>query len=447
MVDLSLDFQRISLERSPPTQYHTLHLTYPALHLLPKGAWLYLDPPTDCCYRETPRLGSYHLSPDNISFFHRFPVNPMVRFLPRLEIASDLLATNTLAAAAGQSHLGCVSFVDGRGGVQHIICLKVAWAHEDEASSATHYTYQLSDVELRGTFALNAAHNAHPWLDLLFNLAYRCSDRAYLHVREQLRTQEFTSMVQQELTWSGLWNSVPDVPGHELLMTRLECQLEDGSKVALGSVDAENLAAHAGQMLNILLPCGHTQRYMYALLRAMPDHKCLEASCRKCSLPILGPADVIALANRLNRKERYSFYWEEVELTALDAPILMTGREIEASVEEVCDVLEDMLNGFEVPSSATPSALSLVGMLETQAVLRALQQELRSAGNIVQATPAKLLAGLESETMLVLKRSKADGDQDLRTLLPPGLLEFLARWLRRTVNSLSGVSRSHGKRA
>ena len=105
MDDLNLAFQRSVLGHSPPTQYHTLHLIYPSLHLIPEGSWLYLNPPTDCCYREAPRLGTYHLTPDNLSFFHRFPVNHMVRFLPRLEIASDLLAINTLAAVAGRSHL------------------------------------------------------------------------------------------------------------------------------------------------------------------------------------------------------------------------------------------------------------------------------------------------------------------------------------------------------
>lgn len=126
MADLISTFERIALEHSPPPiQYHTLYLTYPALHLLPEGTWLYLSPPTDCCYREAPRLESYHLTVDNLSFFHRFPVNPLVRFLPPLEIASDLLAINTLAAAAGRSHLECASFIDAAGEVQHVICLTV----------------------------------------------------------------------------------------------------------------------------------------------------------------------------------------------------------------------------------------------------------------------------------------------------------------------------------
>ena len=441
MDDLNLTFQRFGMKSSPPVQYHTLHLTYPALHLIPEGSWLYLNPPTDCCYREAPRLGTYHLTPDNLSFFHRFPVNPMVRFLPRLEIATDLLAINTLAAAAGRSYLECVSFSNAEGQVQHIICLRVSWAHDDAAYGPTHYIYQLSDIELTCTFGLNAAHNAHPWLDLLFNLVYRCSDRAYLHVQEQLRAQNPTTMVHQELLWSSVWNSQPNLPGRELLMTRLECQLGDGSKIPLSNLDAENLAAHAGQPLSIVLPCGHSQLYMYAMIRAMPDHKCLEASCTKCSQPVLGPADVVALSNRLNRAERCNFSWAEVELAMLDAPVLATEREIEASVDVVCGVLEDTLHGLEVPSSATPSLLSLVNSPETQVVLRALQQELCSAGNVVQATPAKLLHGLESEAMNVLERFMVNRDEELAACLPPGLLEFLARWLRRTVNDLSGVYR------
>lgn len=315
------------------------------------------------------------------------------------------------------------------------------WAHDDAACGPAQYTYQLSDVELTCTFGLNAAHNAHPWLDLLFNLVYRCSDRAYLHVQEQLRAYDPTTMVHQELMWTKVWNSQPNLPGHEILMTRLECVLEDGSKISLSSLDAENLAAHAARPLSIVLPCGHTQLYMYAMIRAMPDHKCLEASCRKCSQPVLGPADVIALSNRLNRVERYNFYWAEVELAALDAPVLETGREIEASVDDVCVVLEDTLHGLEMPSSVTPSAFSLAGMPETQVVLRALQQELRNAGNVVQATPTKLLHGLELEAMTVLRSFMVDGEEESADCLPLGLLEFLDRWFRMTVNDASGLHR------
>lgn len=441
MDDLSSTFQRCSMGPSRPAQYHTLHLTYPALHLIPEGSWLYLNPPADCCYREAPQLGTYHLSPDNLSFFHRFPVRPMARFMPHLVLASDLLSINSLATAPGQSHLECVSFFNAAGVIRHRISLTVSWAHGDAAPGRTQYTWQLSDFQLTSTLGLNAAHNAHPWLDLLFNLVFRCSDRAYLHVQEQLRAQDPTTMGHQELLLRNVWNSEPDIPGHEKLMTRLECECDDGNKVPLSELDSENLMAHAGQPLSIVLPCGHKQLYMYAMIRAMPDLRCLEASCRECGLPVLAPADVTALSNRLNRVEMYNFYWAEAELATLDVPILVTAREIEASVEDVCWILEDTLNGLEVPSLATPSALSLVSMPETQVVLRALQQELRKAGNVVQATPAKLLHSLESEATNVLGKLVVDGEEELAACLPPGLLKFLGKWLRRTVNDLSGVYR------
>ena len=75
-------------------------------------------------------------------------------------------------------------------------------------------------------------------------------------------------MVHQELLLRNVWNSQPDIPGHEILMTRLECQCDDGNKVPLSELDAENLMAHAGQPLSIVLPCGHAQLYMYAMIRA-----------------------------------------------------------------------------------------------------------------------------------------------------------------------------------
>lgn len=137
MDDLSSTFQKCSMEHSRPAQYHTLHLTYPALHLIPEGSWLYLNPPADCCYREAPQLGTYHLTPDNLSFFHRFPVHPMARSMPRLVLASDLLSINALATAPGQSHLECVSFFNAAGVIRHIISLTVSWAHGDAAPGRT----------------------------------------------------------------------------------------------------------------------------------------------------------------------------------------------------------------------------------------------------------------------------------------------------------------------
>lgn len=74
MADLSSALAAITLDLSAPTRYHVLHMTYPALHLLPDGVEPYLDPPKDQVYREKPHLGLYHLNSPNLSFFHRFAI-------------------------------------------------------------------------------------------------------------------------------------------------------------------------------------------------------------------------------------------------------------------------------------------------------------------------------------------------------------------------------------
>jgi hypothetical protein len=168
---------------------------------------------------------------------------------------------------------------------------------------------------------------------------------------------------------------------------------------------------------------------------------CLEASCHTCDQPVLRPEDMIALTNQLSRMEREWFIWQEDYLIALDKPVLTTGWQIEASVHNVCQALEDTLNGFDVPSSATPTALSFVHLPETHAVLRVLQQELRGAGDVLRATPSDLLQDLEAESRRALMWLVGSTDQDSTVFLPPGLLSFLGEWLRRTVNFLSGAHR------
>jgi hypothetical protein len=140
MADISSALENMTLENAPPppTQHHVLNLIYPAIRLLPDGTSLHLARPMDCAHREQPRLGTYHLSAENLSFF------------------------------------------------------------QDKDADIVQYRYELSDADLRRTFSLNAAHNAYPWLDLLFNLVYRCSDRAYLHVQEQLLAHVPTYASQQE---------------------------------------------------------------------------------------------------------------------------------------------------------------------------------------------------------------------------------------------------------
>lgn len=240
MTDISSAFDTMALEM-PVTQYHMLHLTYPALHLLPPGAHLFLTPSTDCSYRERPRVGTYHL--DDLSFFHRFPATSQVYHAPTNEQgSSDLLDISTLAAVSGESRLECVSYIDTDSVVQHAVHLTVSWSDQD---GEVNYFFQLSDRDLQLTLSLNVVCSVHLWLDLLSNLIYRRSDRAYLHVEKQLQAQDPAAAAQQEALWVSVWDSEPNITGRDMLMSRLKCELQNGTKVALSDLDPENLAAHS----------------------------------------------------------------------------------------------------------------------------------------------------------------------------------------------------------
>jgi hypothetical protein len=155
MADISSALENMTLENAPPppTQHHVLNLIYLAIRLLPDGTSLHLARPTDCAHREQPRLGTYHLSAENLSFFHRFAVKPLARYLPQFEDGLNLLTINVLAAAAGHSHLECVSYLDAYGEVQHIVCLTVTWNAQDKDADIVQYRYELSDADLRRTFS------------------------------------------------------------------------------------------------------------------------------------------------------------------------------------------------------------------------------------------------------------------------------------------------------
>lgn len=187
MADLSSACDSAAIEQSSQTRYRTLHIDYPALHLiehreLPEGTRLHLYPPEDCTYREKPRLGSYHLTVDNLAFYHRFPVESTVESPTECEdiIMSDLLtAVPFIGKYPGEAYLEGVSYHDGKGEVQHIFCLADI---DDTALRSDYHWFELSDHDLTKLFAPRYARIDHPWLDLLYDLLHRRSDRAYLHV-------------------------------------------------------------------------------------------------------------------------------------------------------------------------------------------------------------------------------------------------------------------------
>lgn len=444
MADLRLACDGAAPEHSSQTRYRTLRIDYPAIHLidhrsLPEGTQLHLYPPKDCTYREKPRLGSYHLTADNLSFYHRIPVRPTSESQTGSEDMSDLLtAVQVVGESPGEAYFEGVSYYASDGEVQHIFCLADI---DDLGYKIEHYWFELSDPDLKSLFAMRDVPNDHPWLDLLYDLFHRCSDRAYLHVQSHLNFHGHDLASKQDALWDSLWDTEGSNFGHEMFIAELRCRLGDGSTAALNDLNTRDLAANAEQNFMALLPCGCAGFYSYAQLLSLTDDYCLNAECGMCGSAVLRrPEHIKALTYRVDRAARDSFEWAEIESIALDGPVLETGSLIDASVQKVCLALEATLNGFEVPASANPTALALHGMPETRVVLRALQQEIQSAGGVTGATPASLLHDLEAVSMRTLDGFPKDGlDNTMESSLPPGLLVFVRTWLRRTVNYLSGV--------
>lgn len=247
--------------------------------------------------------------------------------------------------------------------------------------------------------------------------------------------------LEQDALWDNLWNTERSFPGHELFIAELRCRVEDGSLVAMNDLNTQDLADHSEQYFMALHPCGCAGFYCYAQLLSLTDEYCLSAECDACDSAVLRrPEHIKALTHRVDRAARNSFEWADYDAVALDGPLLETGGLIDASVQKVCCALEATLNGFEVPASANPPALAFLTMPETRAVLRSLHRELRSAGVVTCATPANLLHDLETVSLRVLGGFPKDGlEKTMESSLPPGLLAFVAAWLRRTVNFLSGV--------
>lgn len=423
-------------------RWHTLRMSYPVLGLLPDGAQLHLCPPQDCSYREKPRLGSYHLTDDNLMFFHRFPTNP--EFAPRTfdEDMSDFLtAVHIVASAPGQSFLFGASFRDSDGLVQHIFCLMDMIPSEAEGFcyAASDY-FQLSDQDLASLVASRDNANDREWLDTLYDLIRRCSDRAYLNVMKVLG-HNIPELAREPD--NRYWNTEPNTSGQEIIPSQLRWQLEDGRIAILGGLDAQTLQTQARQQTDVLLPCGHTELYVHAQIIDTSDTDCLQASCSTCGETVLTPEYIKMLKHRFDRAAREKFNMAEADLVTLDVPVLETDRLVNAGPQVICHALEDMLDSFEVPASANPSSLALVNLPETRIILRAIKQDLQFAGEDFRAPPTSLLHDLEAAALRTLQQFPRDSfDRTMEGSLPPGLPEFVGNWLRRVVNFLSGVQRT-----
>lgn len=228
--------------------------------------------------------------------------------------------------------------------------------------------------------------------------------------------------------------------GSFLLASRLQCQRGDGGWVPLDDLDGTNLFSHQHEQMFFRLPCGHSASFALKHLSQIEDSKSAAIACPSCGEKVLGEKQLAELRLRLDFQERAAFCYSDSEHIDANIPLSAAGasrarQELEIPPGLLHHALQYALESLRVPASASPRALSLVDIPETRAVFVALALKAGAAGEkTVRLTPYELWEALmETSTGALTALFEAGGGS-----LPPGFVDFIGKWLTRTVNLLAG---------
>lgn len=365
MVDLCSAFGDLGLAKDGPWPVpfhnHLLKTTYPALDLLPKHVTPYFYPPKDLRLRKKPKLGRYHRTSTNLAFWHRFAIDPnsdgYLCPKPGAELKPHEMVAliDSLECSAGTSDLDIASFDSGsERGIVHVFYLYVSWA---TCSRAFHGECRIPANQLDQL----VKSSRHPWLALVSDLIYRSSDRAYLHVAQNLHENAKAVYRGEGAHWARDWAITCPRRGWQMLMAHFGCQLGDGSVVPLIELDGENLTAHQTEKIPVIMPCGHSADLVLKTLSLIEDARAAEMACSDCGERILSEADMAELALTFERSEREAFFDSEAEHNDKIIPVPVEGRpELKIAIPPgaLHHALQDALESLRVPESMSPRALS-----------------------------------------------------------------------------------------
>jgi hypothetical protein len=352
-----------------------------------------------------------------------------------------------LQLSPGHSNLEIVSFDTGLGNpnspdVCHILRATVTMKKpERDCSRATVHTSHIYGRALHSLLSRfspsGSSSNAqqHSWLSLVLNLVYRESDRACLHVAQQLQASRTVAHRGEGARWARDWETSMPRSGSSLLASHLRCNIGGGGLIPLHELDSENLAAHQNVQIAFVLPCDDSAEFILKDLSLTDDVKSAEVACLNCGRKVLDERDLEELALRREYHERAAFCYSDAEFSdaKIALPAVGRGRELEISPGVLHHMLQHALESLRVPVSASPAALSLVDVQETRAVLRDLQTKAAATGGqSVRLTPYALWEALSESSMGTLTSLSESGNGEL----PPGFMDFVGKWLTRAVNLL-----------
>lgn len=197
-------FQNLGLQEDR-LDYHELTIEYPVLDLIlpEEDTSPCLRPPQNIEFREQPDGSKYHLPLTGTDFKVRIPLKSASRSpLSNLGIISA--AIQTLSSAPGHSLLQIASYSSPSDGDSYIFRLLT-----EDPVNGQYQTAVESDLSGLEWEAERTALKAEKWARLADNLINRASDRAYLHVHENLRLYSWYRKLVQSESW-GWYGGMPN---------------------------------------------------------------------------------------------------------------------------------------------------------------------------------------------------------------------------------------------
>lgn len=180
---------------------HTLYYHYPALDLVSGGDAVHLPEPTDLDLRARPDPKNFQLDKYTLDYYCILHPNLTPEGIQSSEADPDvislLVGIDALALQPGVTKLSIASFSTTDGS------LKYRFRFEICIQGQTTF----SDLELDDHQWSCLLQLRRPWIQLLADLVFRKSARAYIAVEESLFAQDIMLSHEDTLRWRDRWSS------------------------------------------------------------------------------------------------------------------------------------------------------------------------------------------------------------------------------------------------
>ena len=409
---------------------HFLSFEFPAMELLPSGFAPRIERPANIEQRNRPNRDTLAVS-SCTDFFTVLKEYSASVFLTRFDndnCGKLLRAVDLLRKHAGRSTLYMVSFsmLNNAAFYNSLIYRLQLETFSKNENAPKHVQEFALDEEEYGR--LTAYANEEEWISVLYNLVTRASDRAYFEVRDRLQEVLGDDFVAyDDLLWESVWHTRPARCAEELFVACLK---------PISAEDERNLRSQGDAKFNLRLPCGHRVYIRKIEIAALTTDGCLTQQCPVCHERILQDNQNEELVLRRNWEEAAGYRHGNAVWIELDQLILTSSAERKFDTEDLLDTLRASLVSLTEPRMICPRSLSPANFDNTKSVMERFERTYGGSMLTILISPFDLLESLYGLAMGA-QIGRREGEIVAKTVMLPGWLEFLAKWLTRSVNFLT----------